>query len=182
MIDRGERPLSDSRSHRGGLRDDSESVGRSSLFSVPAGLQDNDRNFAIGPRLIGVEVCVGVDEARPESGALVSVGDVSMDRFSSVPDLHVGIGLGSQIVVPLRVLGKSALGGNDDGVVAVGDVEQGCGVGDAGFAPAVLEQQRRYRLAEPGTDTPLPPDAPAGASVEPYMRATGMFQDRRYQR
>ena len=57
---------------------------------------------------------VGLDRHRPEALALLRRGDAGVDRQPLGADLDRGVGVGHQVVVPGRVLGEAAFGGDDD--------------------------------------------------------------------
>src|SRR6478735_8472329 len=76
-------------------------------------------------------------------------------------DLDGGVWIGLEVVIPGGVFGETALGGDDDQVLAVPEVEQRRGALGAALRPLVIEQQH---LAGDARD--LVPEAPAGRPVE----------------
>src|SRR5262249_10726256 len=74
-----------------------------------------------------------------------------------------------QVVEPGRVLGEAALGGDQDDVLAVGEVEQGGGALLAALGADMVEQEDRrhprHRVADP------PAARPVGEGVEAHHPA-----------
>ena len=110
-------------------------------------------------------VLVAAARPRPRGPRAASrssgVGDARLDPAALGADLHVGIRVGPQVVEPGRVLREAALGGDNDQVLAVADVEQGRGTHGAALGADVVEQQHRPRPT-PGTVCAEAPTRPAG--------------------
>src|SRR5439155_26590378 len=96
---------------------------RSPRISGSAGLQHHDRDLAVGLGLVVGPALVVVGELRPEPGLLVGRGDRRrrLHACPARPQLDVGVGL--HVEVPGRVTVAGAVGGHDDKVVAVLQVE-----------------------------------------------------------
>src|SRR4029079_13122527 len=58
-------------------------------------------------------------------------------------DLDLDVWILAKVGVPARVLGRPALGGDDDEVVSLAPVDQRCGARLAGAAAACRQQERR---------------------------------------
>lgn len=75
------------------------------------------------------------DATRP----LVRAGHDGSHRAAIGSDLNVGVGIGRQVAIPLRVFCLPKGRGNDDDIVTVGDVKQWCDEVLAGLAAPVFE-------------------------------------------
>src|SRR6185312_12799910 len=78
----------------------------------------------------------------------------------------VGIGIGQQVPIPLRVLVTSCRRGHDDNVGTIVHVQQRCSEALAGRAPQMVQQQRWGWLAEAGSDAQVAPEAPSADAVD----------------
>src|SRR3954463_6392485 len=112
-------------------------------------LQDHEWDLAVRALLIALVVAVGRDHLGPQALALLRRRDTRVDGAALGPDLHGCVRIRTQVVKPRGVLGKAALGGYDDDVVAVLHVQQGSGALDAALGPDVVEQQHRRQAREP---------------------------------
>ena len=107
-----------------------------------APLEDDERDLAVRGLLVAAVAAVGRDGLRPQAGALVGAGDARVDRSMLAADLHRCVGVRAQVVIPGGVLRMAALGGDDDNIAPVLDVDQRRGApspalgADAGRAAA----------------------------------------------
>ena len=140
---------------------------------LAARLEHHQGNFApFAARLVVGVAAVRLHRHRPEALSLLRRRHASVDGTMLAADLRRGVGVGHQVVVPGRVLGEAAFGGDDDDVVAVGEVEQGGGALDAALGADVVEQQH---LAEAGD---VAADPPARPLVEEGVDAHEATEDR----
>src|ERR1044071_5348031 len=88
-------------------------------------VEHHDRDLAIGNLLL----IVGVgrperDGLLPELGAFGATGGAGAYLLLLGPDLHFDLGVGEEVLVPAGMLGRAALGGDDEIAVAGLAVEQ----------------------------------------------------------
>ena len=69
-----------------------------------SGFEHDDGDLAFGPTLVGVEIGVRVHEAWPQSRSFVGAGLMRRDGAALGADRDVGVGIGHQVAIPLRVL------------------------------------------------------------------------------
>src|SRR5205809_206685 len=112
-------------------------------------LQDHEWDLTVSALLVARVVVIRGDGLGPQALAFVGRRDARVDGPALGADLHGRIRMRTQVVQPGGVLGKAALGGDDDDVVAVADVEQGSGALDAALGPDVVEQEHRREPRNP---------------------------------
>ena len=88
---------------------------------------------------------VVLDGARPDSPALLGGGLRREHAGSLAPDLNLRAGVGAQVMQSAGVVGKAALGSDDDEVVPVGHVDERRRAPLAGLCPYMVEQQQRWQ-------------------------------------
>src|SRR4029453_6099582 len=109
-------------------------------------IEHYDRDLAVGNLLLVVVV------GRPEGGGLLperrafrAAGGAGEHLLLLGADLDLDLGVGEDVLVPARMLGRAALGGDDEVAVAGLAVEQREQEFLPGLAPRRREQQRRHR-------------------------------------
>ena len=78
---------------------------------------------------------VHLDETRPVPALLLASGLLRFDAYHAATDLDRRLGVGLQVQPPDRMRQGSALGGHDDQVLVVGEVQERARALLAGLAP-----------------------------------------------
>src|SRR3954447_23901696 len=134
-----------------------------------SGLEDDDGDHAVGIGLVVRVVRIDLDEARPESLALLALGPPRADPTAVTADLDLGLRIGHQVVEPRRVLVGAALAGHDHEAVAVVEVDQRLDALLAALGARVVQQEDRRLLdmaAEPPAARAVDGDVGARHDVE----------------
>src|SRR4051794_19094185 len=122
---------------------------RAAIGSLSA-LEDDERDLAVRALLVVGVAAVGPHGLRPQALALLRVRHPGMHAPLLMADLDRRVGVRAQVVEPCRALGMAALRGDEDDVVAVGDVHQRRGAPRAALRADVVEQQHRRGAPEAG--------------------------------
>src|SRR3954469_22549698 len=142
-----------------------------------SGLEDDDRDDPVGVALVVRVVAVARDQPRPV-GLALGVGRPPRADPAALAalELYVGLRGGDEVVEPRRVLVRAALGGDDDELVAVGQVEHGRDAPLPALAAHVVQQEDR-QLLQPAADAALgraeDRDVDPGSGVEDLPEAGG---------
>ena len=113
-------------------------------FRVLSGLQNDDRDVAIGPRLIPVVLGPDLCHRGPETLFFFRCCDSCRSVEFVGADLNVHFRIGDEVQVPERVVLVAALGSNDEVVVAIGAVDERVPTLVAGFAPGCREHESAH--------------------------------------
>ena len=106
-------------------------------------LEDDERNLAIGARLVFPVAAVQIDHPRPQAPALRGRRDSSAHGPSPGPDLDGRVRIGTQVVEPRRVLWMPALRRDDDERFALAQVGERRGAPPAALSTDVVQQQHQ---------------------------------------
>src|SRR5665809_147400 len=115
-------------------------------FRVLGGLQNDDRDVAIGPRLIPVVLGPDLCHRGPEALFFLSWRNSGRSVELLGADLNVHIRIGDEVQVPERVALVAALRSNDEIVAAIGAVDERVPTLVAGFAAGSREHESAYAV------------------------------------
>src|SRR5947209_516024 len=145
------------------------------------GVEDDDRDRAVGAALV-IRICrIHLDQARPEGVALLLAGLPRAHTATLAADLDLGLRRGDQVAEPCRVLVEAALGGDHDEPVAVLEVKERRDARLAAAAPDVMQQQDRRAadvVAQPPAAEPVQPHVRGGHPVEERPEERGLRRRR----
>src|SRR4051812_44663757 len=96
----------------------------SSGFHLPDRVEQHDRNFPVGLRLVFLVRRPDLHHLRPQPGPLVGRGDPGPRLEDVAVDLYPHARIGDQVLEPQRVRRDTALGRHHDVAVAVAAVDQ----------------------------------------------------------
>src|SRR5947207_14929343 len=117
-----------------------------------APFQDHEWYLAPGSLLVVAVFAVGGDGLRPEPLAFLRRRDAGADAAALGSDLDRRVRICPQVVVPGRVPAVAALGGDDDDVRPVLDVEERRAALDPALRADVVEEQGRRQAGEAVAD------------------------------